>query len=173
MKRFLHAALPATLFAASCFAQTGTVVFYSKALSAKSEAEVLLPKSEQPFGGLQGDWIFDGAQHLARVRMGRFAIFHLHPGEHSFTSLAPAGPDNKPLVIDIKAGGQYCLRLYEKMINVYLYAGWENQIEEVPCQRAQADTAHLKPIQIKQVDPAFRSEFDPGATFPGEASAQK
>ncbi len=172
MKTFLRVALIATLSATCCLAQTGTITFYSQGISAKSEASVFLPKSEQPFGGLQGGWLFDGPQRLARIRMGRFATFHLSPGEHSFTDAGPTGPSKKPLVIKIKDGGQYCVRLFARMINLEIYGQWDNQIEEVPCQRAQREAAHLKPIEIKRVDPAVRAELDSATTFPGEIQSQ-
>jgi hypothetical protein len=161
-------ALIAAFSATCCAAQTAAVTFYSLGASVKSEATVFLPKSEQPFGGLQGGWLFDGPQRLARVRMGRFATFHLTPGEHSFTDVGPTGPSKKPLVINVKDGGQYCVRLFAKMINLGAYGQWDNQIEEVPCQRAQREAAHLKPIETTRVDPSVLAELDSTTTFPGE-----
>lgn len=172
MKTLLRFVLIAVLSAPCCLAQTGAVTFYSRSITAKSEAAVFLPKSEQPFGGLQGGWVLDGAQRLARVRVGRFVTFHLSAGEHSFTDEGLAGPSKKPLVINVKDGGQYCVRLFAKMINLEVYGRWDSQIEEVPCQQAQRDAAHLKPIEIKQVDPAVRAELDPGTTFRGESQPQ-
>lgn len=172
MNRFQHVFLVATLLTTSCFAQTGTVTFYSSGVSVKSEAAVFLPKSEQPFGGLQGGWLFDGPQRLARIRMGRFVTFHLNFGEHSFTDVGPTGPSKKPLVIDVKDGGQYCVRLYAKMVNLGVYVQWDNQIEEVPCQRAQREASHLKPVEIKRVDPAVRAEFDPAPALLSASQAQ-
>ena len=169
----LRIALIAALSVTYCLAQTGAVTFYSRSISAKNVATEFLPKSEQPFGGLQGGWLFDGPQRLARVRMGRFVTFHLSPGEHSFTDAGPTGPSKKPLVINVKDGGQYCVRLFAKMINLGLLASWDNQIEEVPCQRAQREAAHLKPIEFKQVDPAVRTELDPRMTFPSESQSQR
>ncbi|MGA3131915.1 MAG: hypothetical protein ABSD59_14000 [Terracidiphilus sp.] len=172
MTPLIRFALIAALSATCCLAQTGTVTFYSPGISAKSVAAVYLPKSEQPFGGLQGGWLFDGPQRLACVRMGRFVTFHLSPGEHSFTDLGPTGPSKKPLVINVKEGGQYCVRLFAKMINLQAYAQWDNQIEEVPCERAQRETAHLKPIEIKRVDPAVQGELDSKTTFPDKIQSQ-
>ena len=171
MNTFLRFALIAALSATCCLAQTGTVTFYSQGISLKSEAAVFLPKSEQPFGGLQGGWLLDGTQRLARVRAGRFVTFHLSPGEHSFTNVGPAGPSEKPLVINVKDGGQYCVRLFARMINLGVLAQWDNRIEEVPCQRAQREAAHLKPIKIKEVDPVVRAEFDLGTTFPSASQS--
>jgi hypothetical protein len=177
MNRYVMTPLPrlaliTVLSATCCFAQTGTVTFYSSGISPKSEAAVFLPKSEQPFGGLQGGWLFDGPQRLARVRTGSFVIFHLSPGEHSFTDVGPTGPSKKPLVINIKDGGQYYVRLFAKMINLGVYGQWENQIEEVSNQRAQREAAHLKRIEIKRVDPAALAELDSNTTFPGEIQSQ-
>jgi len=105
--------------------------------------------------------------------MGRFVTFHLSTGEHSFTDEGPTGPSKKPLVINIENGGQYCVRLFAKMTNILkVYAQWDNQIEEVPCQQAQGEAAHLKPIDIKKVEPAFRGTFDPATTFPSGTQAQ-
>ena len=171
MKTVLRIALIAILSVACCRAQTGTVTFYSSGISAKNvAAAVFLHKGEQPFGGLQGGSLFDGPQLLARVRMGRFVTFHFNPGEHSFTDEGPTGPSKKPLVINVKEGGQYCVRLFAKM----MYAQWENQIEEVPCQQAEREAAHahLQPIEIKWVDPAVRAELDPATKFPSGGQSQ-
>jgi hypothetical protein len=173
MKTLLRFVLIAVLSAPCCLAQTGAVTFYSRSITAKSEAAVFLPKSEQPFGGLQGGWVLDGAQRLARVRVGRFVTFHLSAGEHSFTDEGLAGPSKKPLVINVKDGGQYCVRLFAKTIVIpSLYYQWENQIEEVPCQQAQREAAHLKPIETKRVDPAARAELESQTTFPGAIQSQ-
>ncbi|MGA3345819.1 MAG: hypothetical protein ABSC76_13210 [Terracidiphilus sp.] len=168
MNTFLLFALTAAFSASCCLAQTGTVTFYSRSISAKSEAAVFLPKSEQPFGGLQGGWVLDGPQRLARVRAGRFVTFHLGPGEHSFTDAGPTGPSKKPLVINVMDGGQYCVRLFAEMVNLE----WDNQIEEVPCQQAQREAAHLKPIETKRVEPVVRAELDSQTTFPGGIQSQ-
>jgi hypothetical protein len=170
----LRVVLIAALSATCCVAQTGTVTFYSQGISMKSEAAVFLPKSEQPFGGLQGGWLLDGPQRPVRIRVGRFVTFHLNSGEHSFTAVGPTGPSKKPLVIDVQGGGQYCycVRLFAKMINVGVYARWGNEIEEVPCQRAQREAAHLKPVDIKHVDPAVRAELDPAKKFSVEVPSQ-
>ncbi|MGB6975550.1 MAG: hypothetical protein WBD67_12785 [Terracidiphilus sp.] len=172
MTSLLRFALIAILSATSCLAQTGTVTFYSQGLSAKNAATAFLPKSEKPFGGMQGGWLFDGTQRLARIRAGRFVIFHLNPGEHSFTDVGPTGPSKKSLVINVREGGHYCVRLFAKMMNLWVYAQWENRIEEVPCERAQREAAHLKPIEIKRVDPAARAEFDPATVFPNKRQVQ-
>jgi hypothetical protein len=168
----LRYALVAVFSVTCCAAQTATVTFYSPGASVKNVATEFLPKSEQPFGGLQGGWIFDGPQRLARVRMGRFVTFHLIPGEHYFTDAGPTGPSKKPLVINAEDGGQYCVRLFAKMINLGIYGKWENEIEEVPCQQAQRETARLKPVEIKRVAPAVSAEFDSKSTFPGDVQLQ-
>jgi len=172
MKAPLRLVLIGALSATCCLAQTGAVTFYSRSITAKSEGAVFLPKSEQPFGGLQGGWVLDGPQRLARIRTGRFVTFHLSPGEHSFTDEGPTGILAKPLVINVKEGGQYCVRLFVKVINLEVYGQWDNQIEEVPCQQAQREAEHLKPIEIKRVAPAGRAELDSQTTFPGETQSQ-
>ena len=172
MRTLLSIALIAAFCARTCLAQTGTVTFYSGSITTKSEATSVLPKNEQPFGGLQGGWVLDGAQRLARVRAGSFVAFHLSPGEHSFTDVGPTGPSKKPLVINVKDGGQYCIRLFAKVIILWVYDKWDNQIEEVPCQRAQREAAHLKPVAIEQVDPAVRAKLDSQTTFAGDIEPQ-
>ncbi len=171
MNLLLRLALIAAFSAACCPAQTATVTFYSQHFSVKSEAAVFLPKSKQPFGGLQGGWVLDGPQRLARVRAGRFVTFHLSPGKHSFSDEGPTGSSKTPLVIDAKDGGQYCVRLFAKMVNVLGYAQWKNQIEEVPCQQAQREAAHLKRIEIKRVDPSVLAELDSKETFPSDVQS--
>jgi hypothetical protein len=165
----LRIVLIAALSASCCLAQTGTVTFYSGGISAKSEAAVFLPKSQQPFDG----WLSDGPQRLAHFHHGRFATFHLSPGAHSFTVLGFYGPGKTPLAINVNDGGQYCIRLSAKVINLIgVYTRWDDQIVEVPCQQAESEGAHLKPIEIKQVDPAARCELDPRTTFPSESQSR-
>jgi hypothetical protein len=137
-------------------------------ISAKGEAAVFLPKSQQPFGG----WLSDGSERLAHLEHGRFATFHLNQGLHSFTVLGPTGPGKEPLVLNVKDGGQYCVRLFAKMINAGIYSRWDNQIEEVPCQQAERDAAHLRPIDWKQVEPSASNELDPRTTFPSVSPSQ-
>jgi hypothetical protein len=168
MNTFPRFALIAALTATGCLAQTGAVTFYSGGITAKTEAEVFLPVSRPPFSG----WLLDGPQRLANIRHGRFATFHFNPGEHSFTVLGPSEPGKDPLVINVKEGGQTCVRLSARMIYLGVYARWDNRIEEVPCQRARREAAHLKPLEIKRVDPASRAELDSATTFPGESQSQ-
>jgi hypothetical protein len=168
MSLFLRISLIAIFFGSSCLAQTGTVTFYSKSISGKSEAAVFLPKSQQPFSG----WLSDGQERLAHLQHGRFATFHLNPGPHSFTVLGPTGPGKVPLVLNIKDGGEYCVRLFAKMANLEIYGQWENQIEEVPCRQAVSEGAHLKPIRGKDVDPSASDKFDPRTTFPSANQSQ-
>jgi len=171
MKTLLRVALVATLSAASCFAQTGTVTFYTPGNSVKSASAGVLPKSHQPFTG----WLFDGTQQLAHVSPGRFITVHLNPGAHSFTvPWHSTRPGKEPLVINVEDGGQYCVLLYTVMTNFELipFERLNSQIEEVPCQQAQREAANMKAIDIKRVDPAVRGELDPAATFPSESQPQ-
>jgi len=172
MTTVFRIALIATLFATRCLAQTGTVTFYTPGVSAKNVAAAsFIPKSQQPFTG----WLFDGPQRLAHMRPGRFMTFHLNPGAHSFTvPYHSTRPGKEPLVINVEGGGRYCVRLYAKLINfvVIPYDHLNSQIEEVPCQLAPSEAAHMKPIEIKRVDPAVRAELAPTATFPNESQSQ-
>jgi hypothetical protein len=164
MNVYLRTALIAVFSATSCLAQTGTVIFYTSGGSAKSlVAGLYLPKSQQPFTG----WLFDGPQRLARVRPGRFMDFHLKPGAHAFTvPWHPTRPGKKPLVINVQGGGHYCVRIYAKMTNYEVYGREYGQIEEIPCHQAKREAAHMKPIEVRWVDPAVRAELDPGKNFP-------
>jgi len=171
MTALLRFVLIGTLSAASCLAQTGTVTFYTPGNSAKGEAASLLPKSKQPFTG----WLFDGPQRMAHVHPGRFMSFRLSPGAHSFTvPWHSTRPGKEPLVINVEGGGQYCIQLYSEMTNyeVFPLEFFNSRIEEVPCQRAQREAGHMKPLEIKRVDPAVRAELDPTATFPSESQSQ-
>lgn len=167
----LRAALITTLSTTCCLAQTGTVTFYTPGNSAKSVTGSLLPRSQQPFTG----WLFDGPQRLAHVQPGRFITFHLNPGTHTFTVPYHSDrPGKDSLVINVGSGSQYCVRLYAKMTNFELipYERINSQIGEVSCQHAQSEAAHMKPIEIKRVDPAVRAELDPATSFPSESPSQ-
>ena len=169
MKTPFRVALVAVLLSVpSCFAQTGTVTFYTPGNTVKSVAASLLPRSQQPFTG----WLFDGTQRLAHVSPGRFMTFHIDQGEHTFTvPWRPTKPGKDHILINVESGGQYCVRLYAIMTNfeVIPYERSNSQIEEVPCQQAQREAAHMKPIEIKRVDPAVRAELDPATNFPSES----
>jgi hypothetical protein len=171
MDMFLRSACIAALCAAPCLAQTGavTVSFYTPAHTLKSETAGFLPKSQQPFEG----WLFDGPQLLAHVRPGRFMTFHLKPGAHSFgVPWNSVGPGKEPLAVNITEGSQYCFRLSAKMTNYQVFLWLNSTIEKVPCEQAQREAAHLKPIDIKRVDAAVRAELDPATSFPGSGQPQ-
>lgn len=172
MATLFRAALILTVLVRPCLAQTGTVIFYTEAYSAKNAAAAMLPKSQQPFTG----WLFDGPQRLAHVRPGRFMAFHLTAGAHSFTvPWHSSRPGKDTLVINVEDGDQYCVHLYAKMTNFEVIP-WESlnsQIEEVPCQLVRQNAAHLKPIEVKRVDPAVRSELDASTIFPSDSQSQQ
>lgn len=160
------------VLAIPCFAQSGTVIFYTDAYSAKNTAASLLPRSQQPFAG----WLFDGPQPLVHVRPGRFMAFHLKAGAHSFTVPWHSGhPGKDTLVIYVEDGGQYCVRLYAKMKNfeVIPWVSLDSQMEEVPCRLARQKAEHLKPIEIKRVERAVRSELDASTIFPSDSQSQQ
>ena len=173
MTTLLRVALIAmTLCAMPCVAQTGTVTFYTPGTSAKNVAAGILPRSEQPFTG----WLFDGRQRLVHVRPNRFITFHLASGEHSITvPYHSKQPGKEPLVIHVESGGKSCYRLSAKMTNLELIPwSWLNsQIEEVPCEQAQREAAHMKAIELKRVDPSVRAELDSATTFAAGSPSQQ
>jgi len=171
MMTFLRVVLIGLLLIPSCLAQKATITFYTPGNSVKNVSAGLLPKSRQPFTG----WLFDGPQRLAHVSPGRFITLHLDPGAHAFTvPWHSRKPGKDQLLINVEPGGQYCVRLYALMTNfeVIPYERLNSQIEEVPCQQAQREAGHMKPIQIKRVETAVRAELDPATTFPGESLPQ-
>ena len=74
-------------------------------------------------------------------------------------------------MINVESGSQHCVRLYARMTNFELipYGRLNSQMEEVPCQQVQREAEHMKPIEIKRVDPAARAEFNPTTVFPSES----
>ena len=84
-------------------------------------------------------------------------------------------PGKDQLLINVERGGQHCVRLSAKMTNFELipYERLNSQIEEVPCQQALSEAAHMKPIEIKRVDPAVRGALDPTTTFPSDSQSQR
>jgi hypothetical protein len=164
MRQFALAVLTVS---APCVAQTGSVTFYSNALTAKETVKLtLVPVGEQPFSG----WLFDGPQRLAHARPGRFITFRLAPGTHSFTvPWKGSGPGKTPLVFNVAEGAHYCVRLSAKYVNgsVLLPVGWANsRIEQVPCQQAFQEAGTSKPLERKRVDAGALGELDPSPTFP-------
>jgi hypothetical protein len=172
MKAIFRIALMASLCGAPCFAQTGTIICYTSGNSVKGAAAALLPKSEQPYTG----WLFDGTQRLAHMRPGRFITFHFKPGEHVVTVPWHAnGPGKDRLAVNLEDGGQHCIRLSADVTNYELVplATKNSQMNEVSCEQARREVAHMKPIDIDRVDPAVRSEFDSNPVFPsGDTSSR-
>jgi len=78
-------------------------------------------------------------------------------------------------VINVEVGDHYCVRLFAEFTNfeVIPYGRLNSKIEEVPCQQAQREAMHLKPIDSKRIDPAVRAEVDPATTFPSDSQPQQ
>jgi hypothetical protein len=169
IRGLLCAAMLSAFSCAPCMAQTGTVTFYTPGNNAKSTAAGLLPRSRQPFTG----WLFDGSQRLAHVQAGRVITLHLTPGAHSFTvHWSPKHAGKKSLALTIESDSHHCIKLYAIMTNfeVIPFQRVNSQMEEVPCEQAAAEAAHLKPIDLKRVDPSVQSEVDSGPAFPVDNS---
>jgi hypothetical protein len=159
-------ATAAVTIAVPCFAQTGTVTFYSIGLSPAQQVKVaLVPAGAGPFTG----WLFDGSQRMAHAQRGRFIAFHLATGEHQFTvPYKSSGPGKTALNLTVLGGGYYCVRLTAKYVNwiVAPVSFVDSRIEQVPCQQALKEAGGYKRIDIDRVDPPVRTELDSSVTFP-------
>lgn len=165
MSRLLTLVLIAV--AAPCIAQTGTVTFYSIRLSAKQQVEdIVIPVGTVPFTG----WFFDGDQRIAHVQGGHFLSFRLAAGEHQFTVPYHSNrPGKTVLHLKVESEGHYCIRLYAKYVSAtvlfpVMYV--DSQIEQVSCQQAVKEAGSYKPIDLKRVDPAMRTELEGSPSFP-------
>ena len=96
-------------------AQTGIVTFYSDALPVKDAVRVsVVPAGKESFPG----WLYDGSQRLAHFSAGRLATFHFEAGMHIF-SASPSSkkPTSKVLQLEVRSGGNYCVRLSSQYVN--------------------------------------------------------
>ena len=156
----------AITLAVPCFAQTGTVMFYSISLSTLKQVKVATtPIGTVPFTG----WLFDGSQRLAHASAGRFMTFHLAAGQHSFTvPYSSCGPGKTALLLQIESGGHYCVRLSASDVNpiVVPIAYVDSKIEQVPCGQASQEAKKYKRIDVKRVDVTARNMLDASPTFP-------
>jgi hypothetical protein len=161
--------LPLALIAAAtpCFAQTGTVTFYSIGLSVKEAVkDSVVPVGTVPFTG----WLFDGDQRLAHAEGGRRMSFRIVAGEHQFTVPYHSNrPGKTVLHLKVESERNYCVRLYAKYVSAtalvpVMYV--DSQIEQVSCQQASKEAGSYKPIDLKRVDPAVRAELESPPSFP-------
>jgi len=151
-----------------CFAQTGTVTFYSGNLPAKDALKTaIVPAGTEPFSG----WLFDGDEKLARARIGRFMTFHITPGPHSFSATYRSDKPGTAIVhINVEADHHYCVRLSAKYANYYVVplSSVSGRIDEVPCQKAFQEAGTIRPLETKHVEPAARGELVVSTSFPKE-----
>lgn len=155
-------------------AQTGTVTFYSIDLSIKKQFKVALaPVGTVAFTG----WLFDGDKRVGHARRGRFLKLQLPAGPHDFTvPYKSKGPGRGPcqpmncLHLDVESGRHYCVRLSAKDVNpiVVPIMVLDSRIEQVPCQQASQEAGKYKRLDLKRVEPAFRSVLDAAPDFPGD-----
>jgi hypothetical protein len=162
---FLSLAL--TAVAIPCLAQTGTVTFYSIGLSAKQQLKsTIVPVGTAPFTG----WLFDGNQRMAHAQRESFMTFHLAAGEHQFTvPYDSKDPGKTALHLKVEDGSHYCIRLsakYKSGSPLLPIAFLDSQIEQVPCQQALKEAGGYKPIDVKRVESAVRTELDSSPSFP-------
>lgn len=161
--------LAITCFALPCAAQTGTVTFYSYALTPKQQAKAaVVPVGTTSFTG----WLYDGNKRMAHASRGRFITFQLAAGGHDFvTSYKSNRPGKTSLHLDIESGGHYCVRLSARYVSPtpgLLIAFVDSKIEQISCQQAVQEADGYKRIDLKRVDPAVQAELDTSSTFPRE-----
>lgn len=153
---------------APCFAQTGTVTFYSLGLSPMQQLkDTVVPVGTAPFTG----WLFDGDQKMVHVQGGRFISFELALGIHKFTvPYDSSAPGKTALNLTVEAAGHYCVRLSAKYVSgsllvpaVYFV---DSRIEQVSCQQAVKEAGLYKPIKVKRVDPTVRGKLQSSVSFP-------
>ncbi|MGD0731296.1 MAG: hypothetical protein ABR956_08525 [Terracidiphilus sp.] len=169
MKLCILFLLPLALIADTmpCFAQTGTVTFYSIELSAKGELkDFIVPVGTVPFTG----WLFDGDQRLAHAQGGRVMTFRVTAGEHQFTVPYHSNrPGKTVLHLKVESEGNYCVRLYAKYVGAtvlvpVMYV--DSQIEQVSCEQASKEAGSYRPIDLKRVEPAVRPQLNRSPSFP-------
>jgi len=169
MKLCVSFLLPLALIAAAtpCFAQTGTVTFYSIGLSAKGELkDSIVPVGTVPFTG----WLFDGDKRVAHAQGGRVMTFRVTAGEHQFTVPYHSNrPGKTVLHLKVESEGNYCVRLYAKYVGAtvlvpVMYV--DSQIEQVSCEQASKEAGSYRPIDLKRVEPAVRPQLNRSPSFP-------
>jgi hypothetical protein len=151
----------------SCCAQTGTVTFYSIQPSLGHQlADEVIPSGKAPFVGL----LYDGNQRLAHATGGRFMTFLFPVGDHQFSaSYRHLSPGDPSAHLNIEAGGLYCVRLsatYKSGSIVLPLAVFHGVIEQVPCDKASKEAGTYKPLQLKRIDSAVRTELVSSQAFP-------
>ncbi|HEX4308431.1 MAG TPA: hypothetical protein VHZ25_00315 [Acidobacteriaceae bacterium] len=157
----LRIVLVSAFLISPCFAQTGTVTFYSYGASVKTEKAGTMP-TVRPFTG----WLFDGQQRLARAQDGHFVTFHLAAGQHSFSAALDSDkPGKEPVVVTVRDGQHSCFHLYSKveLNDALLYVGLAGKVEPVRCGDAAEGVGKSKPLEAKRIDPAVLAEVDASA----------
>jgi hypothetical protein len=166
MRLVLRLVLVSAFLISPCFAQTGTVTFYSYGASVKDEIPGTLP-TVRPFTG----WLFDGQQRLAHAQDGHFVTFRLAVGRHSFTAALDSGkPGKEPVLVDVRDGQHSCFHLYSKveLDQALLFVGLAGKVKQMPCRDAALGAGKPKPLEAKRIDPAALAEVDASAAFPGD-----
>jgi len=156
-------------FPFTCTAQTGTVTFYSYALTVKQQ----FASAAKPIGGKGSftGWLYDGKQRMAHASRGRFMSFQLPAGEHDFSaSYRSKQPGSTPLHLVIEAGKHYCVRLTAKILTPQIVpiVLLDGKIEAPSCTQAFEEAGKYRRIDLKRVDPAAQPELDNSLSFPRE-----
>jgi hypothetical protein len=157
-------------------AQNATVTFYSPG-SARNSAlkELFTFKGDAAFMGS----IFDGDHKLAGVTPNTFVTFHFPAGLHSFSGNSysslhsfPNHPDpSSQFQMTLANGEHYCIRVSAeyKSSTVAVPVGFiaiKSNLESVPCDQANKEAPHAKPVSMKRVEKDMQFLLDKSTSFP-------
>jgi hypothetical protein len=151
-------------------AQNATVTFYSPGSAAKSVLkESFTFKGDAAFIGS----IFDGDRKLAGITPNTFVTFLLPAGPHAFfahscTALHsfPDHPDpSSQSQMTLTNGEHYCVRVSEEYKSA-LTVAIKSKLESVPCDQANNEAPHAKPVAMKHVEKDMQSLLDKSTSFP-------
>jgi hypothetical protein len=160
----------AMVIAMPTLAQNATVTFYSPGSAAKSVLkESFTFKGDAAFIGS----IFNGDHKLAGITPNTFVTFLLPAGPHSFSAHScsalhsfPDHPDpSSHFPMTLTNGEHYCIRVsaeYKSALTVAI----KSKLESVPCDQANKEAPHAKPVAMNHVEKDMHSLLDQSASFP-------
>jgi hypothetical protein len=158
-------------------AQNATVTFYSPGSAAKSVLkESFTFKGDAAFIGS----IFDGDHKLVGITPNSFVTFPLAAGPHSFSAHScsalhsfPDHPDpSSQFPMTLTNGEHYCIRVSEEYKSA-LTVAIKSKLESVPCDQANKEAPHAKPVAMKHVEKDMRLLLDKSTSFPDDVGQTK